>query len=49
MNWEYLRLRDGRLVTEAGHDANRNWPSFATITEAEAYLTAEDIRATVVN
>ncbi len=49
MNWLYLRLRNGRLVTEKGCEANRNWPSFGTVAEAESYLVAEDIRGTVVD
>lgn len=48
MNWEYLYLRNGRLVYEGGEDVNAHWPGFAGVAEAEAFLEREDIRATVV-
>lgn len=47
MEWFYLTLKDGRLIDDDGYEANPNWPSFAIEAEAEAWLEAEDIRATV--
>jgi hypothetical protein len=47
--WEYLYLINGRLVDkQTQSEANKNWPSFNSVKEAEQYLTQHDIRATVL-
>jgi len=47
--WEYLYLRNGRLIDkETQSEANKNWPTFSSVEEAEEYLKQHDIRATVV-
>ena len=46
MEWNYLYLDSrGRLVYENGAVANRNWPTFGSVVDAETYLSDEDIRA----
>jgi hypothetical protein len=48
--WEYLYLINGRLVDkQTQSEANKNWPSFNSVQEAEQYLTQHDIRATVLS
>jgi hypothetical protein len=48
--WEYLYLSNGRLIDkETQREANKNWPSFNSVEEAEQYLQQHNIRATVVN
>ena len=47
MEWLYLTLVNGRLLDEDGHDANSLWPSFENENEAEEWLCANDIRATI--
>ena len=47
MDWLYLTLVNGRLVDEAGKDVNPLWPSFENENEAEEWLCANNIRATV--
>jgi len=49
MIWRYLYLVHGRLIdSETFEEGNTNWPSFATMNEAEVYLEQNDIRASVV-
>lgn len=45
MDWLYLYLYRGRLVDEVGQEANTGWPTFRNDTDAEAWLTRNDIRA----
>lgn len=47
MDWLYLTLMNGRLLDDDGFEANSLWPSFESETEAEAWLEAEDICASV--
>ncbi len=45
--WLYLELVNGRLLDQGGDEINPNWPSFADEAEAEEWLIANDVRATV--
>ncbi len=46
--WQYLKLKDGRLVDEStGVEANIHWPLFLSCEAAEQYLMDNNIRATV--
>ena len=48
MDWAYLTLRhDGRLIDEDGALCIAGNPRFDSIVDAEAYLEANDIRASV--
>lgn len=48
MEWFYLYLYNGRLVDEVGQEANTGWPTFRNDTDADDWLTEQDIRATCV-
>ena len=47
MDWLYLTLVNERLLDDNGFEANSLWPSFKSEAEAEAWLVANDIRASV--
>jgi len=47
MEWIYLTLVNGRLINDEGKDENPLWPTFKTEAEAEAWLVANDIRASI--
>jgi len=47
MEWTYLTLVNGRLINDEGKDENPLWPTFKTEAEAEAWLVANDIRASI--
>jgi len=47
MEWLYLTLYEGRLYDDCGDDANPLWPSFCNRKEADDWLCANDIRATI--
>ncbi len=45
--WTYLNLVNGRILTDEGHEANENWPTFNSWDEANQYLIDEDIRGSL--
>jgi len=47
MEWLYLTLYEGRLYDDLGNDANPHWPSFRNRKEADDWLVANDVRATL--
>lgn len=47
MDWEYYTLCNGRLVDEQGYDIGKNFPSFSSTEQAEAYLIKFDIRGSI--
>lgn len=47
--WPYFRLlRDGFLYDEESETIMKSWPRFSSIEEAEAWLTEQNIRGTVI-
>ncbi len=47
--WEYVVLLSGRLCYADGlADCNSNWPDFASAQDAEKFLEAQDVRATII-
>ena len=47
MDWFYCTLRNGRLYDDHGHLMHDKSITFASFDEADAWIVAQDIRATI--